>query len=257
MTAGDDDILDLTKHFVCLHCSMIVNDPNELECCGSLLCRECIPAFKLQNSICLNCNIHIRQIKPNSFAKRMLSQVTLNCIFNCGIAKSHLEIRAHTLNCDKRIYACTDCNFKGLKSDFKLHFMDKHEASFFKAYELYKESKVQLIVEDKPINRCAGVNAETSISNRLKMLQSYSNEMNYSLGDEFDYIPNIESGPVHINRPTRFFNSNRFHILEGNPFLERVDEDFYNHNYDSNSDSYHFIFREILTLNSHQRCFKK
>lgn len=234
----DDSFIDLTKHFVCLHCCLIVNDPHEIECCGSLICKECVPAYKKKNTTCAKCYSLLALVKPNCFAKRMLTQITLNCIFNCGASKSHLEIREHSLICEKRIYMCTDCNFEGSKVEFKQHFIDDHEASFFKAFDLYKESKTQNITDEKSGNRCTGMGIDRLMTNKLK-LQSY-NQMNYSITDEFDYIPNIESGPVHINKPTKAFNTNRFRFFETNQYLERSNDVYYDNSY-SNSDTYHSL----------------
>ena len=134
--------LDLKKYFICVECEMILLNPHEKQCCGGLICEECIESYKSKNyNKCKDCESFLF-LKPNSFAKRLLNQMkSIKCIYDCGIEDDCNKIRLHSLQCTERVIQCSECSYKGNKQQFKLHFLDNHEDTFLSMFEIHKKNK--------------------------------------------------------------------------------------------------------------------
>jgi len=56
--------------------------------------------------------------------------MNLPCIFECGTRDKYPVIKEHMQKCLKRVFYCKLCEFSGIKSDLKTHFVDLHEKEF-------------------------------------------------------------------------------------------------------------------------------
>lgn len=137
---------DIQKYLMCLKCKLVIENPYELECCGSLFCYNCVK-FDNISKRCLKCNKK-SEYRQNSFVKRILNQMQLNCGFNCGKKFSSIEIRSHMKNCEMREYVCNICENKGISSNFIgdkkgfiAHLLEIHEADILDFNDNYNEFK--------------------------------------------------------------------------------------------------------------------
>ena len=136
--------LDIKKYFICEYCKLIVVNPNEKECCGTLICSECIPYYKSKNSkYCETCNSVI-MFRKNFFAKRLLYHMDIKCIFECGFSEKYEKIRDHLAHCEKRLFYCQDCNFYSTKQEFKKHFIENHDDIFFEMIDYNNKNNSKL-----------------------------------------------------------------------------------------------------------------
>lgn len=188
--------LDVKKYLLCIKCKLIVENPYEAECCGSLICANCVSltnptaskdpkANSTQSNklpeICKQCEL-IPTYKQNLFAKRLLFQMNLSCIFNCGKSFQYSDIRSHLLQCELRQYYCQYCEFSGSKSEFKSHFFESHEDVFFEMIENLNpfSKKTEAVSQQWKDNNIADFRKEDLGSNDLEENNKLFGDLNFN-----------------------------------------------------------------------------
>ena len=142
--------LDMKKYFLCCYCKLIVQNPCEKDCCGSLVCNDCTKIYLELNNYCGTCKKKYN-FRKNHFAKRLLNNGELKCIFECGFSTNYEKIRSHLLVCQKRIFYCNECDFQGLKLEYKLHFIENHVDVFFEMVEYNSLNNKAMINKKKEL----------------------------------------------------------------------------------------------------------
>ncbi len=138
--------IDIEKYLICKRCKFIIENPFEIECCGDLYCSNCVK-YSSNKIICLNCNKK-STFRQNSFVKRIINHMIINCPFNCEMKYPSNEIRDHMMQCELREYSCNICDYKntnkkfnGNKKEFMTHLMNFHENDLLKYNDNYEKYK--------------------------------------------------------------------------------------------------------------------
>jgi hypothetical protein len=125
-----DNTFKIESWLICQKCKMIIDNPYEISCCGTLFCFQCI-IYSREASTCSKC-FRKSDFRENSFVKRILNQMEIPCAFKCGGKFRSGEIKSHMLTCELREYLCNFCEkdikrFQGKKKEFLLHMIESHE----------------------------------------------------------------------------------------------------------------------------------
>lgn len=195
---------NIQTYLICYKCKFIIDNPYETECCGTLICFRCIPP-KDMNEKCVKC-FKISQYRSNSFIKRLMNQMTLDCAYNCGSKFPSNEIRSHMISCNSRVYECRICEdkdntrekesnekmikvvkvFKGNKKDFLSHMIYFHEEEIIKLNDNYSNKKENIEdSEDFSINEPKESLAMPLIYNEANIRGGYG--LGYNLDEPYDY----------------------------------------------------------------------
>lgn len=147
--------IDIEKYLICQKCKLIVENPYEGDCCGILFCYSCIKNSK--KLVCLKCNKK-SEFRQNSFIKRIINHMNINCAFNCGSKFKSIEIKKHMTHCEYRIYQCNVCDkniiFTGKKEELLNHMIKEHVREVLDLndqYEEYQNFKTNQLFEKKSI----------------------------------------------------------------------------------------------------------
>jgi hypothetical protein len=105
--------IDFQRYLTCAKCFLIIDNPFEIECCGTLFCYTCIQHAILnkEKETCEKCN-KMANYRQNSFVKRLVNGMELDCNFGCGKKFNSNEIKTHMLSCELREYICNLCQKK-------------------------------------------------------------------------------------------------------------------------------------------------
>lgn len=120
------------EHLVCSKCNLIIDNPFEIICCGTLFCESCT-VYDTRSNNCTGCD-KPAVYQPNSFIKRMINQMSINCIFKCGTKLQSFQIKEHMSSCELREYNCNFCKeedpdkFKGKRREFLVHLITSHDS---------------------------------------------------------------------------------------------------------------------------------
>jgi hypothetical protein len=166
---------ELEKHIVCIKCRMVVIEPHESCCCGTLYCLECTKLLPH----CLKCKA-VSKFRENSFIKRILNQTLLNCSFNCGQKFSYQNIKDHMTSCEMRKYNCNICitkesTFIGNKKELLSHLLEKHENEIIDINDKY--SMIKKNMEKKEGRANSGFDKDYNLDDNYE----------YNPGDEYSY----------------------------------------------------------------------
>jgi len=110
--------VNFQKYLTCGRCFLVIDNPYEIECCGTLFCYSCIQNI-LSNKeieICDKCQ-KIAKFSQNSFVKRIINGLEIDCNFGCGKKFYSNEIKSHMISCDLREYMCFICSKKGIEKN--------------------------------------------------------------------------------------------------------------------------------------------
>jgi hypothetical protein len=121
----------LFSSFKCFYCSEFVKDNRECPKCNHLFCFECLKKEQKGNTfkceVCKNEIINgIKALNCNFCIEKMISQLDVDCPFNCGKKLSRKEIEEHKKNyCPETLVDCfykdNGCNFKNKRILIKEH----------------------------------------------------------------------------------------------------------------------------------------
>jgi hypothetical protein len=139
---------ELEKFITCVKCRMVVTDPQESCCCGTLYCQDC---SKLTPA-CLVCKSPCK-FRDNSFVKRILNQMLIKCSFNCGQRFAYQDIKIHMSACELRQYNCNICvskelSFIGKKKELIKHIIECHEDDVIEINDKYTFIKKSMEKKD-------------------------------------------------------------------------------------------------------------
>jgi hypothetical protein len=127
--------LNFEQFLFCPKCHFIIENPYEIECCGTLYCYMCIE-LNINKNIedCGKCG-KVAIYRQNCFVKRIANQMQILCNYGCGTKLRTPEMKSHMLNCEKRIFTCNICKiqnnikesiFLSNKKEFLEHMLDYH-----------------------------------------------------------------------------------------------------------------------------------
>lgn len=182
MQITESEGIDVKKYFICLECKLLVLNPHEKECCGSLICEECVSIHKLKTSRCEKCEKRLF-FRSNKFAGRILRNMNLACLFDCGVSDKYENLRKHMINCEERIFHCTECEFSANRKRFKAHFVENHEDVFFGMFD-YNLKNNKALYSSKKKKTAFATKRRDSVEPEIKIKD--------------DYTPDEEINPIEL-----------------------------------------------------------
>jgi hypothetical protein len=169
----------LEKFITCLKCLMIVTEPQETICCGTLYCQECTKYL----TNCLKCRVAAK-FRENSFIKRILNQMLIKCSFGCGVCYSYQELKNHMQVCDLRQFNCNICftneeSYSSNKKELIKHMLESHEDEMIEINDKYSLIKKNL---EKDSRAQSGLDKDYLYN--LDEHYEYNQVDEYSYGDD-------------------------------------------------------------------------
>ena len=120
----------------CPVCKRVQREPNQLICCGKLVCESCLDTLVCRKKCCPNCGVDLIKEKkffPDTNAKRKIKSLRVWCQNkNNGCTWSgHLrDVDTHIPECPNEIVKCTNakCTSSDLQCDQKVqrHLLQQH-----------------------------------------------------------------------------------------------------------------------------------
>jgi hypothetical protein len=168
---------EIEKYISCLKCKLIVTEPHECSCCGTLYCGDCVKYVKT----CLNCK-KSGEFRENSFIKRILNHMNILCPFKCDEKYNYNDIKLHMQKCELRVYNCNICydnnmTFSGNKKEILSHILNMHEDEILEYNDKYSFMKNS---EVKSIDR--------EFLNRFQInYDEEDNPLDYSIENNYEY----------------------------------------------------------------------
>jgi hypothetical protein len=111
--------INFENFLFCPKCKFIIENPYEVECCGTLYCYVCIE-MNINKEIedCPKC-LKVAIYRQNCFVKRIVNQIHILCNYGCGTKLPTSEMKSHMLNCEMRFFTCNICkNLNSNKESF-------------------------------------------------------------------------------------------------------------------------------------------
>ena len=100
--------------YKCVKCGLIPSfeKANELLCCGSLICEECLKKLNESKKGCPICNIEelkVREIKKeNKIFYKSFKSLFIKCPYKCDWTGMWLDLDTHLMECK---FGCRECKY--------------------------------------------------------------------------------------------------------------------------------------------------
>lgn len=135
----DNELIKQNLH--CPICLLIVDEPWETSCCGTLFCEKC--KKEIQNNKCPICRRVNYTFRKTLFVKELLAKVEMKCQNGCEEMIKLNRIKIHKYECEKAKFRCSinKCQWEGNKSDALEHLVENHSEILAIVSENYQSLK--------------------------------------------------------------------------------------------------------------------
>lgn len=175
------DFNSLEKNLQCPICWTIPENPYESTCCGHIFCSEC--TYKVSKTKCALCRSSDISFRPNTFAKLLLKEVEIKCIYGCDKMVTFTNMNKHRYHCSNGEFKCKidNCQFTGLRDDALNHMANEHPELLIILSEHYNEisDKIDKLDESKCSNKFG-------FNNNMRNLNKKLNEYKSDISDFYD-----------------------------------------------------------------------
>ncbi len=191
----------MEEELKCPICFSLAENPYESNCCGNIFCENCVCLLK-RNEEYYKCPICRKNVtfRESSFAKRLLTNLVVKCIYKCGESLLFHKMKIHLKICPEREYNCKldeNCKFKAKKDEFLQHLILSHSSTILNVSENFSKVKEQLPDPEFPLKTVKKNEREELRENVNNILSEYNynrDNFNYD-ANEFNYnhgISNID-----------------------------------------------------------------
>ena len=232
----------------CPICFTLAENPFESSCCGNIFCDDCVTLFNEKDiygkcPICRN-NVSFRE---TSFAKRLLTNLMVECTYKCGEKKLYYKMKEHQKICTEKEYICkfeSICKFQAKREQYLQHVVQSHSIHVLTICD--NISKIREYVPELKANPAIEKNSKKEENNKDNSFNYFdylrNNHNNNSLFENnsntivpnriFPIIPYNNLVPQYLNTSNEDRNSlNKFDIdftndinFYNNRFLKKHDE---------------------------------
>ena len=109
---------------ICLLCSFVAHDPQQVTCCGQIFCNSCLRQHKVSSQKCPNCSKHLNSF-PDGRSDKQIRELPVHCSgygIGCQWSGQLHNLGAHSSGCQFQVAKCPNqCSEVVYKKDLSNH----------------------------------------------------------------------------------------------------------------------------------------
>ena len=138
----------------CPICHLVVRNAYQVNCCGKILCEDCLMKYRMQSGICLMCRAHIGdKFFKDTRSDREIKSLKVYCDnkeAGCDWTGEVRRIEKLLERCGYKEIDCEKCEETILELDMNTHLSDECPMRDYKCTLCNKQDTYQSITVDHP-----------------------------------------------------------------------------------------------------------